>query len=137
MQDEVAIQQLLNRYTTAVCRREWDEVMHAFVPDAVWEVPKFGELEGHAAIRATMVRSVEAFAYFIQMNAPAHISLDGDTARTRSVIRECGKYADRDEALEAFGYYNDTVVRTPEGWKFSRRTFEVAGRHTFSLLPPS
>jgi hypothetical protein len=51
----------------------------------------------------------------------------------RSVIRKCGKFADRDEALEVVGFYNDELVRTAEGWKFTRRAFKAAGMHTFPL----
>lgn len=63
------------------------------------------------------------------------IIVNGDTATARSVIRECGKYADADEMLEVLGTYSDELVRTHEGWKFTRRTFAVLGAHSLPLLP--
>ena len=63
---------------------------------------------------------LEPYTYFVQINAPAVINVDGDRANARSVIRECAKLKDKDEANEVLGFYNDELVRTPEGWKFSR-----------------
>jgi hypothetical protein len=48
---------------------------------------------------------------------------------------ECGKFADRDEALEVFGRYSDELIRTAEGWRFTRRVFHAIGQHRFALLP--
>jgi hypothetical protein len=73
--------------------------------------------------------------YIVQLNAPALIKLDGNSATARSVIRECGKYAGRDVALEVLGFYADRLVRSPETWKFAHRIFELRGMHTFPLLP--
>jgi hypothetical protein len=73
--------------------------------------------------------------YIVQLNAPALIDIKEGTATARSVIRECGKFVGRDEALEVLGFYADTLVRAPAGWRFSRRVFEVRGMHRFSLAP--
>lgn len=136
MLDEIAIQQTLNRYTEGASRADWDQVMLTFMPDGIWEIPALGvHYQGRAAIQPVMAAFVAQLAYFVQINSPGIITVEGDKATARSVIRECGKYADRDEALEVLGFYNDELVRTPEGWKFSRRTFKAAGMHAFPLLP--
>jgi len=120
MLDEIAIQQTLNRYTEGSGLADWDQVMSTFMPDGVWEIPAAGaHYQGHAAIQPAMAAFVAQFAYFVQVNSPAIITVEGDKATARSIIRECGKYADRDVALEVLGFYADELVRTPEGWKFS------------------
>jgi ketosteroid isomerase-like protein len=136
MLDEVAIQQTINRYSDAASRADWDRVLSTFTPDAGWEVPAFGAVyRGPDVIRAAMSAFVAQMAYFVQINAPAVISVDGDRASARSIIRECGKFADRDEALEIFGFYEDELVRTgPREWKFNRRVFHILGQHRFALL---
>jgi hypothetical protein len=63
--------------------------------------------------------------------------IKGDTATARSVIRECGKYAGRNEGLEVLGFYADKLLRTPDGWKFIHRVFELRGMHNFPLSPPA
>lgn len=134
MLDEIAIQQTLNRYTEGASRADWEQVLSTFMPDGIWEIPDLGaRYQGRAAIQSPMAAFVGQMAYFVQINSPAIITVEGDKATARSVIRECGKYADRDEALEVLGFYNDDLVRTPAGWKFARRAFKAAGMHTFPL----
>lgn len=134
MIDEIAIQQTLNTYTEGSSRADWDQVLSTFMPDGAWEAAGH-RFEGHAAIRAAMGGFIAEFAYFVQTNAPAMITIDGDKATARSVIRECGKYADSDELLEVLGSYTDELVRTEQGWKFARRTFAVSGAHSIPLHP--
>jgi ketosteroid isomerase-like protein len=134
MLDEIAIQQTISRYSEGAGRADWDQVMSTFVPDGIWEIPDLGvRHQGHAAIQPAMAAFVGQMAYFVQSNSPAIIAVEGDKATARSVIRECGKFADRDEALEVLGFYHDDLVRTPEGWKFTRRSFKTAGIHTFAV----
>ena len=136
MMDEVAIQQVLNRYTDGCNRQDWPQVMDTFLADGVWAVPAQGiELTGHAAIQPAMAAFLMQMDYFYQLNTPAVIEVSGDTAIARSTIRECGKFKGRDEALEVLGLYSDELRRTESGWKFARRTFRSAGLHRFALLP--
>lgn len=136
MLDEVAIQQTLNRYTEGACRADWDQVLATFAPGCTWEIPGLGaRYQDPAEIRQVMAAFVGRMAYFVQLNTPAVIAVDGDRATAVSIIRECGKFADRDVALEILGRYDDDLIRTPTGWKFTRRVFRAFGQHTFALQP--
>jgi ketosteroid isomerase-like protein len=136
MNDDIAIQQLINRYSEGSSRPDWDMIKDTFAEDGVWAVPVHQiELKGWAAMQPAMAGFVEQMAYFIQINSPATITVDGDTATARSLIRECGKFKDRDEALEVMGIYEDELVRTAGGWKFARRTFRDLGAHRIPLSP--
>lgn len=136
MPPEVAIQQTLNAYSDAASRGDVDQILSTFVEDGVWEVPAVNlRCRGHEEIGQAAMALIVPMAYMVQLNSPALIHLDGERATTRSVIRECGKYADRDEALEVLGSYEDELVLTRDGWKFVRRTFRLAGMHTFPLNP--
>jgi hypothetical protein len=136
MIDEIAIQQTLSRYSEGASRADWPQVMSTFTADAIWEVPALGaRFQQHAVIQQAMAGFVGQMAYFVQINSPATIKVMGDRATAVSVIRECGKFADRDEALEILGRYEDELLRTPEGWKFTRRAFHPLGQHRFALLP--
>jgi hypothetical protein len=136
MIDEIAIQQTLNRYSEGASRADWKQVMATFTKDATWEIASLrARFQDHAVIQKAMSDFIGQMAYFVQVNSPAIIAVDGDKATARSIIRECGKFADRDEALEILGRYSDELIRTPEGWKFTRRVFEAIGQHRFRLLP--
>jgi SnoaL-like domain len=134
MIDELGIQQTLNRYTEAASRRDWRDVGATFTADGLWEVlgTKF---QGRAAIMEALANFTATMDYMVQMNAPGVIVVNGDTATVRSVIRECGKFAGKDEALEVLGFYADKLIRTSDGWRFTHRVFEVRGMHHFPLLP--
>jgi ketosteroid isomerase-like protein len=136
MIEEYFVQRTLNRYSEAASRADWDAVLSTYLPDGVWEIPALGaKFAGHASIREGLMRFAGPMDYFVQVNAPALITLDGDSATARSVIRECGKYAGRDEALEVLGFYADRLMRAAEGWKFAHRIFELRGMHGFPLQP--
>jgi uncharacterized protein (TIGR02246 family) len=134
MSDQMAIQQLINRYTDGCNRQDWVQVMATFAEDGIWEV-QGNEIRGHATIQAAMAGFLTQMAYFTQSNSASVIAVDGDRATARTTIRECGKFADRDEALEILGYYADEITRTPTGWQFARRCFNTFGMHRFALLP--
>lgn len=137
MTEELAIQKTINCYSEGASRGDWDQVLSTYAPNGAWEIPYFGaKFEGHKAIREALSHFSEPMDYIVQINAPALIDLSEDTAAARSVIRECGKYAGRNEALEVLGFYADKLIRTPDGWKFSLRVFEVRGMHTFPLVSP-
>jgi uncharacterized protein (TIGR02246 family) len=134
MSDQEAIQQLINRYTDGCNRQDWPQVMATFTDDGVWEAAG-NELRGHANIQPAMAGFLAQMDYFTQSASASVIEVAGDGATARTTIRECGKFAGRDEALEVLGYYADHIVRTPAGWQFARRKFTSFGLHRFPLLP--
>ncbi len=138
MSDEVAIQQTLNAYSFHASVGDLQAMVATYLPDGVWDIPGVGaRFEGHEAILAGAGAVTGGIEYMVQVNAPALIEVDGDTATARSVIRECGKYTGRQTSLEVLGIYTDKLVRTPEGWRFALRTFTVRGMHDFDTAPPS
>ena len=137
MNDVQQIQQVISLYSEGCSLGDWDQVVACFLPDGTWEVPARGmAIRGHGALRAAMAGFVAGFDYFTQINAPAIISVTDGTATARSLIRESGRYRDSDQALEVTGIYEDRLVRTAEGWKFTCRTFTGIGSHGFSVSAP-
>jgi ketosteroid isomerase-like protein len=133
MSDLEAIQQLINRYTDGCNRQDWPQVMATFAEDGVWEV-QGNAIRGHAAIQPAMAGFLTQMDYFTQSASAPVIVVEGDRATARTTIRECGKFADRDEALEVLGFYADEIERTAAGWVFTRRKFTSFGLHRFALL---
>ncbi|MBW8755245.1 MAG: nuclear transport factor 2 family protein [Sphingomonadales bacterium] len=134
MSDLEAIQQLIHRYTDGCNRQDWPQVMATFAEDGVWEAMGT-PIRGHAAIQGAMSGFLTQMAYFVQSASAPVIAVDGDKATARTTIRECGKFADRDEALEVLGWYADELVRTASGWQFARRQFNSFGAHRFAVVP--
>jgi ketosteroid isomerase-like protein len=134
MQDELAIQRLINTYSHYGSIGDWDRTLETYAPDGTWAIPHFDmRFEGHAAIRQALADFFATMDYVVQLNAPALIEVDGDRATARSNISECGKVAGKDEGFQYLGFYADTLVRTASGWKFAERVFEGLGSSLFPL----
>jgi len=133
-QDHAAIQRVINTYSQYASKGDWDRVLPLFLPEAVWEIPHLGmKLEGLDAIAATLTMFKGTMDYVLQLNSPALIEVEGDSASATSGIRESGKSAGKDEAFDYFGIYADTFTRTAQGWKFRTRVFEGIGSQTYAL----
>ena len=76
-----------------------------------------------------MTAVLEPIEYLVQINAPAIIAVDGDTASARSLVRECAKFRDRPGLMDVVGQFVDELQRTPDGWRFAHRTFTILGTH--------
>jgi hypothetical protein len=135
--DEHLIQETISRYHQAASLGDWATTVATFTGDGVWELLRSGrKLVGHDQILEALISFTASLDYVVQVNAPAIIKIDGDTATARSSIRESGKFADRAEGLEAFGIYHDQLIRTADGWKFVYRAFETRWLHRVPVLAP-
>jgi uncharacterized protein (TIGR02246 family) len=134
MADADEIQQLINLYHEAGSVTDYERMIATFTPDARWETPG-GSVVGLDAIREMVAGVTGALEYVAQVNAPAQIAVDGDTAVARSGIRESGKLAGQDMAFEVYGVYHDTLARTPDGWRFSSRRFDLRWMHRVPVVP--
>ena len=132
MEDSVAIQQLMNRYSVSSSRGNIDDVVTTFVPDGIWRIASLEKtFEGQAAIRDGLTAFTSQQDYVMQQNAPAVITIDGDSATATSVVCERGKLARTGNVFEALGFYVDKLLRTAEGWRFKQRSFELVSMRTF------
>jgi len=82
------------------------------------------EQVGREEIRAGGERLQEQWEFFVQTSHPGTIQLDGDTATGRTYIQELVRTRDGRQGLN-FAIYHDRYQRTPEGWKFAERVYEV------------
>ena len=60
----------------------------------------------------------------MQTTHPGTIQLQGDTAVGRAYIAEFGRFRDGRTNLN-YSVYHDRYQRTPDGWKFTERAYEV------------
>ena len=138
MNDEFAVQQTLNTYSVNASLGKLEEMVATFMPDGVWDIPGIdARFEGREAILAGAKALMGSIEYMVQLNSPAIIKIDGDTATAQCVIRECGTYAGRQTSLEVLGLYSDRLVRSSDGWRFAQRTFTVRGMHDFENAAPA
>ena len=123
--DRFEIEALRGEFTDAVMMRDYDRVASLFTPDGVWRMPNIpAELAGREEICAWGKRVPDFVDYLVQTTHPGTIRLDGDTASGRAHIQEVIRLRDGSSELN-YAIYHDRYQRTPDGWKFTERVYEV------------
>jgi ketosteroid isomerase-like protein len=122
--DRVEIEALRGEYTDAVMMHDYDRLASLFTEDGAVRMPHINaEATSREEIRGGIQRLQGLLDYFVQTTHPGTIQLDGDTALGRSYISEL-MHGSGGSHLN-YAIYHDRYRRTPEGWKFSERVYEV------------
>ena len=123
--DRFEIEALRGEFTDALMMQDYDRFAALFTQDGEWRIPYINvELGSRAEIRAGIERMQGLWEYFVQTMSPGTIQLDGDTAVGRAYIVEFGRMRDGRSELN-YSLYHDRYQRTPDGWKFAERVYEV------------
>lgn len=137
--DRVEIEALRGEYTDAVMMRDYDRLATLFTPDGVLRMPNIpAELTGQEQMRAFGRRVPEFIEFLLQNTHPGTIRLAGDAASGRAYMQEIGRARDGTAELN-YAIYHDRYQRTPDGWKFTERVYEVRYHDTSPLAgsPPA
>jgi ketosteroid isomerase-like protein len=123
--DRVEIDALRGEFTDAVMMRDYDRLASLFTEDGVVRMPHINEeAVSREEIRAGVERLQNLWDYFVQTTHPGAIQLAGDTAVGRAYIAELGHLRDGRSQLN-YSVYHDRYRRTPDGWRFAERVYEV------------
>jgi hypothetical protein len=125
--DRFEIQQLLIDYSTAIDKRRFDDLDRVFTPDAYIDYRAMGGIDGSfPEVKAWLADVLPNFPVYAHMlgNFDIRISYDpaGDTASSRTIcFNPMVLGGDQNQILFCGLWYDDEFVRTPEGWRMSRR----------------
>jgi ketosteroid isomerase-like protein len=123
--DRFEIEALRGEFTDAVMMRDYDRVASLFTHDGALRIPYIdAQAAGREEIRAWGERVQALWDYFVQTTHPGTIQLDGDTASGRAYICELLRLRDGRSELN-YALYHDRYQRTPDGWKFTERVYEI------------
>jgi len=123
LEDEWAIRKLVDRYCDAVGRRDADDWIATWAPDASWELLG-NKLEGHDAILGFLNGALGMLRFVMQISSNPVIEIDGDRARGRWTIQEWSESEAMGRLLLVF-FYDDEYVRGEDGWLFASRRMEL------------
>jgi hypothetical protein len=128
--DRLEIQQLLVAYSTAIDTRRFDDLDLVFTPDAYIDYRALGGIDGKFP-------EVKAWLSEVLPNFPAYSHLlgnfdvritrspEGDTAASRTLcFNPMVLGGDQQQVLFCGLWYVDEFVRTPDGWRMTRRVEE-------------
>jgi ketosteroid isomerase-like protein len=123
--DRVEIEALRGEFSDAAMMRDRARMASLFTPDGALRMPNIpAELVGREEIRAVGERLQAQWDFFVQTTHPGTIQLDGDIATGRAYIQELVRTLDGRQGLN-YAIYHDRYRRTPDGWKFAERVYEV------------
>ena len=116
--DLVEINQLLARYAVVMTKGEFDGIVDVFTPDGTYSA--FGDvftLDQFPQLAAAAPRG-------LFLVGTSMIELDGDTATGTQPL--C--FVEHSAHDMRIGYYNDTYVRTADGWRLRTRAMTFIRR---------
>lgn len=123
--DRVEIEALRGEFTDAVMMRDRARLASLFTPDGALRMPNVpAEMVGREEIRVGGERLQAQWDFFVQNSHPGVIQLDGDTATGRTYMYELARTLDGRQG-QNFAVYHDRYRRTPDGWRFTERVYEV------------
>ncbi|MFE9924374.1 nuclear transport factor 2 family protein [Streptomyces sp. NPDC005774] len=122
--DELEIHRLNALYNWACYERDAEAYAACFTPDGVYESGNTGSRNsGHEALAAGIRAAADSAWLMGHVTADSLVDIDGDEATQKVfVLLYRRESTDGDNAFFASGRYQDSLVRTAGGWKYSHRT---------------
>jgi hypothetical protein len=125
--DRLEIQQLLVDYSTAIDQRRFDDLDNVFTPDAYIDYRDLGGIDGQfPEVKKWLSEVLPTFPVYAHMLGNFSVRVDGDTASARVIcfnpmVLPSDPAKKQDQVLFCGLWYDDEFVRTPEGWRMTRR----------------
>ena len=127
--DRVEILDLLARYSSVVDRGAWQEMDELFTPDAVLDFSATGGICGSVAEHQSFnARVLSGFASTQHVMGLPTVTVDGDRATSRSICFN-PMVVDEQHVFFVGLWYDDVLVRTEDGWRFSGRVQQKSFFH--------
>ena len=125
--DRADIAAVLIRYASGIDGRDWPLFRTCFTPDCEVDYGDIGAWSGideltewMDATHAPMGHTLHRITNIAVDPAPDR---DGDRAIVRAYVDALLMMADGTTSIRAAGFYDDELIRTPDGWRIHRRAF--------------
>jgi hypothetical protein len=124
--DRLEIQQLMVDYSTAIDQRRFDDLDRVFTPDAYIDYRATGGVDGHyPEVKAWLAEVLPNFPAYSHMLGNFDVRVEGDIATSRTIcFNPMVMGGDKAQVYFVGLWYVDEFVRTPQGWRMSRRVEE-------------
>lgn len=129
------IAEVLVRYATGIDRRDWDLFRTCFTDDVVAEYEGIDNWNGVEEITAFMDRAHADLGHTLHRLTNVAIEVHGDGATARSYVHAIVMTPDGQAGASAYGFYDDELVRTADGWRIARRRFTSVHTEAISAAP--
>lgn len=118
------ITQKITDYATAIDSCRWDDLEAVFTPDAVIDYSAVGGIVGpFPEVKAWLAQVLPGFSTYCHLVGNHDITVDGDTATSRSLCLNPMQAPDGTTFLIGI-WYRDTWILGEDGWRIRTRTEE-------------
>jgi ketosteroid isomerase-like protein len=132
--DENQILKLANAYSHAVMRRDGVRAAAVYTEDGQLTAFSRPPIVGRAALEAAFVATFSPLLFITQACVAQVIEVDGDRATASFSVNEFLRTKGQGDVLSCcLGVYEDRLVRTAQGWRFSHRRFSPFFRGTAAM----
>jgi ketosteroid isomerase-like protein len=121
------ILELTARYNHAFDGGDVDAYVATFTPDGVMEIDGGPRYEGSAALAEMCANTPAGTIMHVTVNPV--VTVDGDRAHQEVTLLVVGmpRQPGEPSRLQRSGRYSDDLVRTEQGWRFTRRRVQLHG----------
>jgi 3-phenylpropionate/cinnamic acid dioxygenase small subunit len=130
-EDRQDISDLLVRYATGIDRRDWPLFRTVFTDDCELDYGEIGSWKGVDAVTEFMQQAHAMAGYTMHRLTNQAITIDGDKAAARTYIDAVIMAGDNQAGVNAWGFYEDEIIRAGDGWRIARRRFTQVRVSTF------
>jgi 3-phenylpropionate/cinnamic acid dioxygenase small subunit len=126
--DKAQIADVLIRYATAIDSKDWPLLRSCWTDEIDVDYGDLGHFAAAEALTDLMRQIHDGMGPTYHRMTNFVINAEGDRATARSYVHALLMAIPDDSAswVEALGHYDDELVRTPDGWRISRRTTHIA-----------
>jgi hypothetical protein len=125
--DRLEIQELMVDYSSAIDRKQFDDLDKVFTADAYIDYRVTGGIDGrYPEVKVWLAEVLPNFPAYYHMLGNFDVRIDGDTATSRTicfnpmVLREATTEK-QDQIMFCGLWYDDEFLRTAAGWRMTRR----------------
>ena len=129
--DRLDISELLVRYATGIDRRDWPLFRTVFTEDCELDYGEIGRWNGVDAVTDFMDKTHAMAGHTLHRLSNQVIAVDGDRGSARTYVDAVIMFGDNESGVNAWGFYDDELVRSAAGWRIARRRFTQVRVSTF------
>jgi 3-phenylpropionate/cinnamic acid dioxygenase small subunit len=126
--DKEQIAEVLVRYATGIDSKDWPLFRTCWTDDIDIDYQQLGQFTSADALTEVMMQMHDNMGPTYHRMSNFVIDVDGDRATVRSYVHAVLMLRPDDSTnwVDALGHYDDVFVRTPGGWRISRRISRTA-----------
>ncbi|MHA7833087.1 MAG: nuclear transport factor 2 family protein [Algiphilus sp.] len=133
LSDRAEIESVMVQYVNAIDTRDFEALDTVFTPDAWIDYTAMGGIKGvFPEVKAWLAQVLPSFPAYYHLIGNIGITLDGDSARSRSACFNPMTVRLEDGQTQTFFlglWYHDRWQRTAEGWRITERVEEKCFDH--------